>query len=109
LIEELTDLFPGRIRAVIVEGQSSSILLSEQPLAHSSEPVLIRLRRNGESLVAVTFSGQSIELGSQEFEVLADGADGVLLVGEDFVWTSRAPTRLPPWNRVEARTLGDGL
>jgi hypothetical protein len=109
LIQELNDLFPGRIRAVIMEGPNSTIVLSEQPAAHGSEPVLVRLRRNGDSLVIVTFSGQSVDLGPQRFEVLADGARGVLLVGEDFVWSSGGPAHLPPWTRVEARTLGEVL
>ena len=109
LLSELTGLFPNTFRAVIIEGNQSRILLSEGESARGTEPVLVRLCHNGECLTIVTFSGERIEVGALQFEVLAGGQGDVLLVGEDFVWSRRDSSGLRGWPQVEATTLAGVL
>jgi hypothetical protein len=109
LFSELTGLFPDTLRAVIIEGEQNRILLSEGDRARGTEPVLVRLCHNGECLTIVTFSGERIEVGPLRFEVLADGKDEVLLVGEDFIWSRQESAGLRGWPRVEATTLSGML
>jgi hypothetical protein len=109
LVEELTALFPDQLRALIIQRQEFRIVLSEGAAVSDAEPVLVRLCRNGDCVILVTFSGQQIEVENLKFEVLADGTGEVLLVGADFVWSRRASSGPLHWNRVEAATLTEAL
>jgi hypothetical protein len=54
----------------------------------------------------VTFSGQEVQVGGRTVTVLSDGQGGVLLVGHNFVWSSREKTYAKNKLKIEARDLG---
>jgi hypothetical protein len=109
LVKELAGLFPESLRAVIIEGGENRIVLSDRPAVGGMDPVLIRLCHNGDCVLILTFSGETIELGTIRFEVLTGGSGEVLLLGEDFAWSQADPSSLPHWQRAEATTLPELL
>jgi hypothetical protein len=54
----------------------------------------------------VTFSGQEIEFAGQKIAVLADSRGGIILTGNQFVWSNTERTYAGNHLKIEAINLG---
>ena len=83
---EIEALFPNQVRAIVFDQQGPHLLLSEQADVPKSPALFLKIcgPKGCESLV--TFSGQSIKVNGEQFEVLADAQGKVIVVGNNRVW-----------------------
>lgn len=103
---EIQTLFPNRLDAVVFEAGGPRIVLSDRPVPSGGEPLMIRICAGKGCREIVTFSGKRIEIDGRSFEVLSDSGGGVIVAGDQGVWTSAEADRpggLP--FRVQARHL----
>lgn len=103
---EIQTLFSNRLDAVVFEAAGPRIVLSDRPVPSGGEPLMIRICAGKGCREIVTFSGKRIEIDGRSFEVLSDSVGGVIVAGDQGVWTSAESDRLGglPF-RVQARHL----
>ncbi len=87
-------LFPNRLQAVIVRAEGLDIRLHAEPTRVSDQPILVELSAPGaEPVQLISYSGQTVEttIANRQLrlDLLVTGADGVLILGSDFVWTEQ--------------------
>jgi hypothetical protein len=105
LIHEVAALFPQRVRAIVSDDSGVRLVLSDQPDVPASTPLWVKICQGRKCQTIVTFSGQTIQLADQSFEVLTDARDNVLLVGPQTVWSSSDPARPLASLKIEAKAL----
>jgi hypothetical protein len=105
---ETAGLFSGQLKALRIEAGTFKLDLSERPDVPNSVPLFVRACNNSRCSVAVTFSGQQIELLGQKFEVLADGRGGIMLLTAQGVVSAENP-RLTGLGRLEVGWLDERL
>ena len=104
-LREMMDLFPNRVRAIEEDKTGVHLTLSDYPDVPVSTPYWIRICDGKQCRAVVTFSGQSLRIDGQEVEVLVDAQGSVLLVGDQFVWSSAGPNPAPDNLRIQARPV----
>ena len=88
LIREVTAMFPNRVRAIVKDEGGLRLVLSDSEDVPTSTPLWVKICQGDRCTTLVTFSGQEVEVAGQKMTVLADAADGVILVGDRFAWAS---------------------
>jgi hypothetical protein len=104
VIEEIIAMFPNRVRAVVNDEAGMRILLADADLP-ASTPLWVKVCKGDHCTTLVTFSGQELMVGRQKLTVLEDAKDGVILVGDRFVWASDQPNETPNNLRIQAKPL----
>ncbi len=89
---EVTALFPHQVRAIIFEPGGLRLILAEQANLPVETPLLVRECAAGSCRTALTFSGQSVQLGDQSWDVLTDSRGSIIVAGESTAWPA-APGR----------------
>lgn len=84
--QEVTAMFPNQVRAVIFDAAGPSIVLADQANLPSAPPLLVRACDRRGCRTVVTFSGQSVRLGVESFEVLTDARGQIIVAGGTAVW-----------------------
>jgi hypothetical protein len=102
---EIEALFPNQLRALVFDQQGPRLVLADKADVPSSPPVYLRISEPKGSHRFVTFSGQQIQVNGDVFDVLVDRQGGVLLMGEQSVWSSSAAAEKEGRYRIEARLL----
>jgi hypothetical protein len=102
---EFEALFPGQIRAIILDDGGPHLLLSDRTDVPPSPPVYLKVCQERTCQRIVTFSGQEIQVGHAKCEVLTDSKGNVLLVGDSFIWSSLNPRSGSSPYRIEGRQL----
>lgn len=90
LFTEMATLFPGQLEAVVTRGDDVDLQLASAPGRISGEEVVVEFSRGREIVRVLACSGSRvcIDLTSRVcFDVLTTGEGGVLISGEDFVWS----------------------
>lgn len=87
---EVAALFPRQLRGIVFDEPGPRLDLAETPDVPVSPPFYLRVCTARGCHSVVTFSGQSLRLDGESFEVLADAAGHVLLLGEHGVWGAAA-------------------
>ncbi len=106
MLREVMTLFPNRVRAIVQDEHGVQLVLADQPDVPVSTPIYVRLCDGQNCASLVTFSGQEIELAGQKVTVLADARGGIILTGNQFVWSSDEPVRTVSRLKIEACRLG---
>jgi hypothetical protein len=106
VISEMLSLFPNQVRAIVQDERGINLVLSDQADVPLSAPLWVKVRDGKRWAAAITFSGQDIQLAGRQFTVLSDGRGGILLMGNDFVWSSEQPAEARSRLKFEARNLG---
>lgn len=88
LINEVMTMFPNRVRAIVKDESGIRLVLSEAEDVPAATPLWVKICKGAHCTTFVTFSGQEVEVAGQKLTVLADSANGVLLVGDHFAWAS---------------------
>jgi hypothetical protein len=99
ILAQMKDLFGAQLNGVVeYAGESPDIQLSESAAGEAegqAQPVVIELRRGGEIVRTLGFSGRSIcmKLAGEEtcIEPLATGAGDVIVTANHFCWTPQHP------------------
>jgi hypothetical protein len=92
--QEIETLFPNQVRAIVFENGEPRLLLSDKPDVPASLPLFLKICSGKHCRSLVTFSGQRIQINGEPMEVLSDHKGGILLVGNNSVWSSDEPSRI---------------
>ncbi len=106
LIRETLAMFPNRVSAIVEDEHGMNLVLSEKPDVPVSTPIYVSISDNGRSSSMVTFSGQEVQIAGQKVTVLADAHGGVILAGQNFVWSESGRVYADGHLKIKAETLG---
>jgi hypothetical protein len=106
LIHETLALFPNRVRAIVQDERGLNLVLSENDDVPTSMPLYVRICDGKHCSSLVTFSGQEIQIAGQKVTVLADARGGIILTGNQFVWSNTQRTYAGNRFKIEAKNLG---
>jgi hypothetical protein len=101
---EVTALFPHQVRAIIFEPGGPRLILAEQANLPAEPALLVRECSAAGCRTALTFSGQSVQLGDQRWDVLTDSRGAIIVAGESTAWPLA-----PGGNRISAQPLEASL
>lgn len=107
MLREVLTMFPNRVRAIEQDAHGIRLVLSDDADVPTSTPLWIKICDGKNCRAVVTFSGQSFQVAKEKVEVLMDAQGRVLLVGNNFVWSSAEPNRAADRLRIQARSLSD--
>ena len=102
---EIGSLFPNQVQALIFDAQGVHLVLAENAEVPTSTPLYITISDPSGVHRFVTFSGQRIGVNGDTFEVLVDCQGDVLVLGEQWVWSSSMPDEKSGQYRIAARSL----
>jgi hypothetical protein len=106
LVNETLAMFPHRVRAIVQDERGLNLILSEQGDVPASSPLYVRICDGKHCSSLVTFSGQEIQFDGQKLTVLSDPRGGIILEGNQLVWSSKEPIYADSHLKIEARNLG---
>ena len=95
-MREMSLLFPGQINALIMEGERTEVDVSEFPqLQPEDQCILVTLRRGGEDINVLCFSGHTVTLpgGNIRVQALLDGQGQAFAVVNDSLVNSATGTK----------------
>lgn len=105
LIREVLAMFPNRVRAIVKDESGLQLVISDSEDVPASTPLWVKVCQGERCTTLVTFSGQEVEVAGQKLTVLADSANGVILVGDRFAWASDGPKDGMRDLKIQARPL----
>jgi hypothetical protein len=106
LIRETLAMFPNQLRAIVQDEHGMQLVLSVKPDVPDSRPLYVRICAGKHCSSLVTFSGQEIQIAEQKLTVLSDARGGIIVIGNNFVWSSLNATHATSNLRITARNLG---
>lgn len=106
LIRETLAMFPNRVRAIVQDEHGLNLVLSDNDDVPASPPLYVRICDGKHCSSLVTFSGQEIQIAGQKITVLADARGGIILTGNQFVWSNTERTYAGKHLKIEAKNLG---
>jgi hypothetical protein len=105
VVRETLAMFPNQVRAIVEDEHGVNLVLSKDENVPASTPLYVRICDGKHCSSVVTFSGQEIQIAGQKMTVLSDAQDGIILMGNDFAWSSREPSYAKNELKIEARSL----
>jgi hypothetical protein len=105
MLREVLTLFPNRVRAIVQDEHGVQLVLAVQPDVPVSTPIYVYISDGKQCSALVTFSGQEIEIAGQKVTVLADAHGGVIVMGNQFAWSSDRQASMSGSLKIEARSL----
>ena len=109
LIRETLALFPNRVRAIVQDERGLNLVLSDNDDVPASAPLYVRICDGNHCSSLMTFSGQEIQIAGQKVTVLADAHGGIILTGNEFVWSNTGRTGAGSQLKITARNLGPAV
>ena len=109
LVQETLAMFPGQVRAIVEDQHGLNVVLSETNNVPPSAPLYVRVCTGKDCAAVVTFSGQEIQIAGQQMTVLSDAHGGIILMGNDFAWSSSEPTMAKNDWKITAKNLGPNI
>jgi len=106
LIHETLALFPNRVRAIVQDEHGLNLVLSDAADVPASTPLYVHISDGQHNTSLVTFSGQEIQVAGQKLTVLSEADGGIILEGNQFVWSSSEPVYAGRKLKIEAKNLG---
>jgi hypothetical protein len=106
LIRETMAMFPNRVRAIVQDERGLNLVLSDNTDVPASSPIYVRICDGKQCSSLVTFSGQEIQIAGQKLTVLSQPDGGIILEGNQFVWSSSEPVYAARKLNIEAKNLG---
>lgn len=106
LIRETLALFPNRVRAIVQDEHGLNLVLSDSDDVPTSTPLYVRICDGEHCSSLVTFSGQEIQIAGQKVTVLSDARGGIILTGNQFVWSNTERTYAGNRFKIKAKNLG---
>ena len=109
VIRETLALFPNRVRAIVQDERGLHLVLSDTDDVPASPPLYVSICDGKKCSSFVTFSGQEIQVAGQKVTVLADTHGGIILAGNQFVWSNMERTDAGNHLKIEAKDLGPAV
>jgi hypothetical protein len=81
------------------------LILSDSNNVPASAPLYVRVCDGKQCASVVTFSGQEIQIAGQRMMVLSDARGGIILAGNQFVWSSDGKVYDGKNLSIEAKSL----
>jgi hypothetical protein len=106
LIQETLAMFPNQVRAIVQDGHGLKLMLAERPEVPDSTPIYVRICDGKNCSSLVTFSGQEIQIAGYKLTVLSEADGGIILEGNQFVWSSNQPGYAGRKLKIETKNLG---
>lgn len=106
LIRETLSMFPNRVRAIVKDEHGLNLILSDKPDVPASAPIYVQISNGKHTSSLVTFSGQEVQIAGQQVTVLADAHGGVILAGQNFVWSDTKRIYADGNLKIKAEYLG---
>jgi hypothetical protein len=106
VVRETLAMFPNRLRAIMQDEHGLNLVLSETDDVPVSPPIYVRICDGNRCVACVTFSGQEIQIAGQKVTVLADAHGGIILTGNQFVWSNAERTYAGNHLKIDAKNLG---
>jgi len=103
---EIETLFPNQLQAIVFDEQGPRVVLADQPNLPNVAPIYLRVCGPRGCQHFITFSGQEIEFAGQQIAVLADSRGGIILLGNQFVWSNTERIYAGNHLKIEAINLG---
>ncbi len=104
-VRETLATFPGQVRAIVEDQRGLNVILSATDNIPASSPLYVRVCNGKECAAMVTFSGQEIQIAGQKMTVLSDPHGGIILMGNDFAWSSSGPALAKNNLKITAKNL----
>jgi hypothetical protein len=105
MVHEMLAMFPNRVRAIVEDARGVSLVLSESEDVPASQPLYVHLCDGRNCSSFVTFSGQEIQVAGQKVTTLSDAHGGIILTGNQFVWSSAERMETGRRLQIEAKNL----
>ena len=105
-LREVLTMFPNRVRAIVQDEHGVQLVLSDQADVPASTPIYVRICDGKQCSSFVTFSGQEIQIAGQKITVLSEADGGIILTGNQFVWSNTERIYAGKHLKIEARNLG---
>jgi hypothetical protein len=105
VVQETLAMFPNQVRAIVQDERGINLILSDNSDVPASPPIYVRICDGKHCSSLVTFSGQEIQIAGQKVMVLSDARGGIILTGNQFVWSSTARTYAGNHLKIEAKPL----
>jgi hypothetical protein len=105
LIRETLAMFPNRVRAITQDEHGLNLVLSDSDDVPVSTPIYVSICDGKYCTSFVTFSGQEIQVAGQKVTVLSDAQGGIILTGNQFVWSNTDRTYADNRLKIEAKNL----
>jgi hypothetical protein len=105
LVRETLAMFPNRVRAIVEDERGLNLVLSDNNDVPASTPIYIRICDGRQCSSLVTFSGQEIQIAGQNVTVLSDARGGIILTGNQFVWSNAGPIVANNGLKISAKNL----
>jgi hypothetical protein len=106
LVRETLAMFPNQVRAITEDKTGMHLVLSENGAVPPSPPLYIHICDGKNCSSLVTFSGQEIEIAGKRMTVLENTHDGIIVMGDDFVWASDEKAASVRGLKIQAKSLG---
>jgi hypothetical protein len=106
LVREMVAMFPNRVRAIVQDERGLNLVLSDYDDVPVSPALYVHICDGKHCSSFVTFSGQEIQVAGQKLTVLADARGGIILEGNQWLWSSMEPIYAGNHLKIEARDLG---
>lgn len=104
LVREVLAMFPNQVQAIIQDENGLRLALADEANVPQSQPLWLKVCNGERCRSILTFSGQTVQIAGERVEVLADARGGVMLVGDNFVWSSATAERKGQL-RIQAQPL----
>lgn len=105
VVQEALAMFPHRVRAIVHDEHGINLILSDNPDVPVSTPIYVCICSGRQCSSLVTFSGQEIQIAGQTLTVLSEGDGGIILEGNQFVWSSNERLYSKKALKIEAKNL----
>jgi hypothetical protein len=105
VVRETLAMFPNQVRAIVQDERGLNLVLSDNADVPVSTPIYVRICDGKHCSSLVTFSGQEIQIAGQKVTVLSDTQGGIILTGNQFVWSNTDRTYADDRLKIEAKNL----
>jgi hypothetical protein len=106
VVDETLAMFPHSVRAIVEDEHGLHLVLSQDASIPASAPLYIHVCDGRHCSSVVTFSGQEVQLAGRKVTVLADTHGGIILEGNQLLWSSREAIDGNAHLKIEAKNLG---
>jgi len=105
VVRETLAMFPNQVRAIVQDERGINLVLSDHSDVPVSTPIYVSICDGKHCSSLVTFSGQEIQVAGQKLTVLSDARGGIILTGDQFVWSNTDQNYADNHLKIEARNL----
>ena len=105
ILREFCALYPNQVKAIIQDSRGIQLTLADKPDLAPGNALVLKVYQPSGCEEIITFSGQNIEVAGHQVTVRTENGGRVILVGEQFLWSSDFKQSPAPGIHIESRRL----